>query len=271
MPLDILYQQELFEAFSSGDASSLTEILDVERAFLFDFILRMTGDVNLSKETVEDTYKKILSTESDWESLAQIRFEVYSCARSMHPNRWNADVSKLQHPSLISIIKDPRTDKREKIKAQAYSKLNTAIGQHQALGREILLLHVRSKFTLSEIGKLIGISREESEQEYGQSIRFLRSQVPNLPNDPRKVISTLSNHPLPREEGGETTDLSGLIGGIQKRDTGHSLMTLFYWVLTFFILVLLISLVILLLRPDLLKQLLIHAEKWIISIKILLS
>lgn len=216
MALDILYQNELFESYTQGQKSKLPEILDIEKIYLYDFLLRMTGDQNRSLSVVEQVINQMLTSEEVWEQLNKLRLDVYSKARTLMLKVWYADVTKLEHPSLIQVLRDPDSDRKSLKRAQAYTELNKAISTCEGYGREIVMLHLRIKFTFSEIAQILGQSRDFVEENYARAIKLIMENVPNLPPDPRKVIGNLDVYPFPKGEETDITDLSGLIGGIQR-------------------------------------------------------
>lgn len=238
MALNVLNQQKLFEGYQTGGQENLQKIVEGEKPMLFDFLLRMTGDASRSVYSIEDTGRKLLSTPKTWESLTEFRFALYNICRKINQDHWNADVGRLENLSLAMIMKNPKVVTQEKRKAAAYNNLDRAIGEIDPLMREIVILHLRSKFTFSEISQIIDKTREEIEHKYGETLEVLRQKVTNLPKDPRSVIARLVPHPLPSDEKTQITDLYELIGGIQK-DQRHLLQTSFYYTAMFLVVILL--------------------------------
>ena len=253
MALDILYQNELFESYAQGQKSKLPEILDIEKSYLYDFLIRMTGDQNRSTTVVEQVINQMLNSEDAWEQLNKLRLNLYSKARTLMIKVWNADVTKLEHPSLIHVLRNPESDRKALKRAKAYSQLNQAISACEGYGREIVILHLRTKFTFSEIAQVMGHSRDFVEEHYSTAIKLIKSRVPNLPPDPRKAISNLDVYPFPRGKETDITDLSGLIGGIKRDRQMDVVKTSFYLFLVDALLGLCIFIIILLINPKLSK------------------
>ena len=255
MALDILYQNELFESYVQGQKSRLPEILDIEKSYLYDFLIRMTGDQNQSITVVDQVLNQMLNSEEIWQQLNKLRLALYSKARTLMIKVWNADVTKLEHPSLIHVLRNPESDRKALKRAEAYSQLNRAISACEGHGREIVILHLRTKFTFSEIAQVMGHSRDFVEKHYAEAIKLIKSTVPNLPPDPRKVISNLDVYPYPNVKETDITDLSGLIGGIRRDRQMDVIKTSFYGVLVAIVSVLCVVIIILLLNPRMSKAL----------------
>lgn len=208
-------QQKLFDDFSEGDQNALLKILESERPALFDYLLRMTGDVSSSQQAITLSEDKMLAKPT-WPSLAALRFEHYKRCRQKMAASWNADVSRLENPSLMSASDNPRLSDKEKKKARAYSRLDRAIAACDAMGREVVLLHVRSKFAFDEISQILRVEPEVVEKSYAKAIKYLQAKLPSLPADPRQVIKTLAPHRLPDDDMTHATDLHELIGGLRR-------------------------------------------------------
>ncbi|MFK7823505.1 MAG: hypothetical protein AB8G05_05080 [Oligoflexales bacterium] len=251
MALDILYQNELFESYTQGQKSKLPEILDIEKSYLYDFLIRMTGDQNRSISVVEQVLNQMLNSEEVWQQLNKLRLALYLKARNLMIKVWNADVTKLEHPSLIHVLRNPESDRKALKRAKAYSHLNQAISTCEGHGREIVILHLRIKFTFSEIAQVMGHSRDFVEEHYGKAIKLIKNNVPNLPPDPRKAISNLDVYPFPQVNDADATDLSGLIGGIERDRQMDVLKTSFYGFLVAAVFSLCIVIIVLLLNPKL--------------------
>ena len=254
MALDIFYQNELFESYAQGQKSKLPEILDIEKSHLYDFLIRMTGDQNRSISVVEQVINQMLNSEEIWDQLKKLRLNLYSKARTLMIKVWNADVTKLEHPSLIHVIRNPESDRKALKRAKAYSQLNQAISTCDGYGREIVILHLRVKFTFSEIAQVMGHSRSFVEEHYADAIKHIKNLVPNLPPDPRKAISNLDVYPFPKGKETEITDLSGLIGGIKRDRQLDAVKTSFYSFMVAAVVGLIIFIIILLVNPKLSKS-----------------
>ncbi|MCB9228325.1 MAG: hypothetical protein H6618_01800 [Deltaproteobacteria bacterium] len=242
MPLDIARQQDLFNAFLNGEDSALIRLLESEKPFLFDYIFRMSGDLNLACLMSE----RICQNPDLWsgyrDSLTQLRFEIYRDIRSRCAEQWYDNVSELVHPTLDAILKNTSASRQKKASAFAYSRLNAATGACHIPGREAILLHIRSKLTFSEIGKLSGDSRDQVEKNYAEGLRYLKEHIPNLPKNPRQVISAMEVYPLPEKVTSETTELGRLIAGLHKRGQTTKVfrLSVFFWLISTTLLALLI-------------------------------
>ena len=99
----------------------------------------MTGDQNRSTTVVEQVINQMLNSEDAWEQLNKLRLNLYSKARTLMIKVWNADVTKLEHPSLIHVLRNPESDRKALKRAKAYSQLNQAISACEGYGREIVM------------------------------------------------------------------------------------------------------------------------------------
>ena len=59
---------------------------------------------------------------------------------------------------------------------------------------------MRSRFSFSEIQDFNNLSHKEVEEFFFIAIDFLKKKEPNLPRNPKKVITMIHEHPFKKDE-----------------------------------------------------------------------
>ena len=103
MKLSMDAKNKLFKRFKAGDGTSLLDLLESEREGLYDYLLRMTGQVSRSSDTVDEVYQSLTETDETLnaiESCVDLRICLYKTARKFNADIWNADTAKLVNSLL---------------------------------------------------------------------------------------------------------------------------------------------------------------------------
>ena len=96
-------QEKNFSRFKSGHASALYDLLESERPFLYDYLMRMTSQVSRSADSINEVYES-LSEEviSVIESARDLRLVLYTTARRFNSDIWNAETSRLINAAVLA-------------------------------------------------------------------------------------------------------------------------------------------------------------------------
>jgi hypothetical protein len=209
--LDLTKEHELFH---SKKASRFFEIVVLEKPVVFDYVFRMTGDINAALYGMEIGYQKM--PKEQWASLGAFRVALYSSIRKVLVNEWGQDVSMLENEAINSVLTNSKTGVQIQRKMTAFRRLDRALGLVSSERREALILHIRSEFTLSEISQITDWDRQRVERNYHSCLDDLKRRVEDLPKDPRQVLASLHYHPIPRQVDTVPTDLNHVMGGIRR-------------------------------------------------------
>ncbi len=90
-----------FKRIKNGDSAALYDILEGERGKLYDYMMRMTGQVSRSGDTIDEVYQSLGGEALELiDSLTELRVCLYTTARKFSGDIWNADTAKLVNPLL---------------------------------------------------------------------------------------------------------------------------------------------------------------------------
>jgi DNA-directed RNA polymerase specialized sigma24 family protein len=209
-------QEQLFATMLQNPGTSLTEILENEREYLFDFLLRMTRQYDRALDTIEEVFANIEKQEAELKTLANLRFALYFSARGLNREVWNVDTVKLENPALAAGLLRSGLHPLEAEIIRQYQEIDRFVSALAPRARECLLLNVRHEFTVAEVGGIMDIEPAAVED----MLRMVHNNARSLPLPKGKTLhealKLLDTHEMPENRTIYMTDLQEIIGGINK-------------------------------------------------------
>lgn len=191
--------------------TKLQEMLKSEQENLYDYSMRMSGNVLRSKEAVEQSIKIILQRFDTKTPYPIVRKNLFKTIRAFSQDMWNADTSNLTNQAFSGW-----DVKEEVFTKQEGESLDRFIHRLPATEREIVLLKSRYFFIFSDIEEII----EQSEPVQGtfeKAVKDLSSLVSKPSEATSAIISKIPNYELPPETKFHTQALSNLMLDLNNR------------------------------------------------------
>lgn len=196
-----------FKAFKNGDMDGLSAILKLERERLFDYVMRMTGQLAKSAEVTEETLSSIEQSADDSDSLQELLILIYKTARKFAIDVWSAETPKLENSAYAGAQgKD----------IQNLIVLEGLIRSLPPLQREVLLLKERFGFAVDEVSEISGLASSDVELFFAQAMGALERNAPALEQHLPELIGRLSLFERPKYDGPETQNLSLIMNDFRK-------------------------------------------------------
>ncbi len=205
MKLD--HREKEFRRVKSKSGGSLFDLFEAERLDLYDYLLRMTGQVSRSDDTVDEVFQAF--TEEMLESITsyqELRVSLYVTARKFNADIWGDDTSKLANQSLESLDGSEKTEGWQK-----FGETDVRLRSLPSKQREVLLLRERCHFSQGEISEITGMTESLVGEQLGLAIKI----IPNL-----ELVKMMPHHPLPEKSRLETQNLSIVMRGIKTKPVG---------------------------------------------------
>jgi len=182
----------------------LPELLDTERHPLYDYLMRMTGQVSRSADTVDEVYltltEEVLET---IDSAAELRVVMYTTARKFNADIWNADTSKLANLAL-----------------ETPSNLDRVLRSLPGREREVTILRSRARFTSAAVAEIMGIQASEADSLYTKALSTLQQEGGPLEGEVASALQKMASHPVPERSSQRTMNLSMVMQGIKTKPVG---------------------------------------------------
>ena len=156
-----------FKAFKSGDFEALDVILNSEKDRLFDYVMRMTGQLSRSMATTEEVIGVVTPVADREETLQELLVLLYKTARNFTIEIWNADTSRLEN-SAYTANEAGKSAKN----SEDFLALEHVVRSLPPKQREILLLRERFGFSPDEIAELTGYAIGDVEEFFAQALGY---------------------------------------------------------------------------------------------------
>ena len=201
----------LFKRFKDGDPEALDAILASEKDRLFDYLIRMTGQLSRSMEIMHEAISGVTSVGDQEETLNGLFVLFYRTARSFAMEIWNAETSKLENAAYA----DPDSGLSEKITIQLI-EIERVLRSLPAKQREILLLSIRFDFALSEVSTITGYPKDDVQELLGQAQSVMEAALNKSSAKLKEGIVKLLVFPMPDDSNDGTQNLSIVVRDLKR-------------------------------------------------------
>jgi DNA-directed RNA polymerase specialized sigma24 family protein len=201
----------LFQKFKQGNVESLDALLKRERPFLFDYAMRMTGQISKSKELIDESFLELSSTANSIPDVSSLRVKIYGLVRSNGIEEWSAETSRLENAAYLT----PHALKMGKTLSTLIS-IEHVIRTLTANQREVFILFNLYQFSNHDIVEIMDQGSALVDECLDQSMKILTSTLPNSGEDMQYWLQKLMLFPEPVEELVHTQNLSLVIKDIKR-------------------------------------------------------
>ena len=201
-------KNDLFLAWRRGSQEALLELMTDERAYLYDYLLRMTGDRSRSEDAVFEVTELMPKQTLEYASYAECRQYLFKTARASCRDIWNSDTVLLSED-----LRAIGSDSRHQAQIQAFAGALRALTG--PLRECVLLLH-RFDFDVAGAAVVMGESEEKVKSGEVQTIKALLAGVVESPQDAIKLLRRLPFFELPMGSG-QTQDIHDLVSQMRER------------------------------------------------------
>jgi len=120
---------------------------------LFGYLMRLTGDYQLSSDILQESFTRMLSSYGTGEQNKALLFRIARNALmdSRRKGKQTRDVEDYD-------LKDDKDPEKEMMVRESYQRVIKAMGHLEELERDILSMSVSSDFSYREIANIVGIS-----------------------------------------------------------------------------------------------------------------
>lgn len=211
--------------------SKLREMLLGEQGTLYDYSMRMSGNMARSKEAAEHSLRFILQRFDSQTPYPIVRRELFKILRSYNHDIWNADTSNLENPAVNNW-----QAKEGLFKKNEGQSLDRFMHRLPASDREIVLLKSRYLFVFSDVENILQ-NQDPVETIYKKTLAELSMMVSKQPEITASIINQIPSYDLPPETKFHTQALSDLMVDMQGRKSifnpNYILLTLAFLTLLF--------------------------------------
>ena len=212
-------REQLFKHWRAGDSAALEQLFILERHQLYDYLLRMTGQVARSWDTVDEVENSFDTTNDEIPTLEDLRISIYRTARNFCADLWRADTSRLVNQAIEPTAgADGGLHINKKLMPE-FVYLDQIIRTIKPELREILLLKIRGDFSDDATGDIMGLDSALVREAFRQGLDVVRDRCQGKISKYEFLLVELPLHPVPHESAYGSTNLSALISDLKESRT----------------------------------------------------
>jgi RNA polymerase sigma factor (sigma-70 family) len=220
-PSRIVDNKRLFRKFRGGEPSALVEILESERQSLYDYMMRMTGQVQKSSETIEEVYVSLNEgVLNELETYEDLRLLLYTTTRRFSADIWNANTSMLENIGILEQLESDPLGEEGLRQLKFQQDLDRGIRSLKPFEREVVYLRLVVGMAFSEISDVVGNLQESVESRYATAVRGLTESMGKNQDEVEDGLHRICKHPMPPRSSPATVNLSMVMEGIKTKPSG---------------------------------------------------
>ncbi len=216
-------KDKLYKRFKGGDPRALAELFEGERNELYDYLMRMTGQIAKSSDTVDEVFLSL--TEETLESVAtfgEFKTMLFATARRFVSEVWNADTSRLMNAAVDGLHETgAKVGEGLPAERERHRPFDRAVRALPGREREIVLLKARSSFNDLEIATIMGIPINQVETLANAAFARVSAECSGLNTASLMgTIARMPHHPEPVRSSQRTINLSMVMQDIKTKPVG---------------------------------------------------
>jgi DNA-directed RNA polymerase specialized sigma24 family protein len=208
---------ETFQLYLNGDDDALIAITESERRYLFDYLLRMTGQVSRSKESIDEAIRAVSATAANFTSLRSLIAKLYNTSRNFIADIWNADTAELVNRGF-------EFDEEQNLPAgeelQKLIRVDRCLQQMPGTDREVIILRGIAGFSDIELAGLFNVDVKLVRDKLTSASTKLAERAGIEPDHIWNQVEKLPLHPIPDISKQSTLALSQMIGEVDRTNKG---------------------------------------------------
>lgn len=203
--------EKRFKSLKAGQMEDGDAIFASEKERLFDYLMRMTGQVSKSADTCMEAINAVSPVADQEESLQDLLVLLYKTARNFTIEIWNAETHRLENEAYAPVT-GAKADKN----VPALIALEHVVRSLPPKQREILLLHERFGFSPDEVAEITGYGVGDVEEIFAQALGITESALAGNAEMVPEFMTKLYSFPLPEESSMGTQNLSMVFKDLKK-------------------------------------------------------
>lgn len=173
--------EELMQAYGTGDASAFEILYARHRGPMFRFMLRQVREHGTAEELYQDVWQKVIQARERYRPEAKFTTWLYQIAHNRLTDHWRAQ----QHRPAAGEdameraeqVPDPQTPERQLSSFEERRRLQLALEELPQDQREAVMLRLEQELTLEEIAEITGVGRETVKSRLRYALDKLREKL----------------------------------------------------------------------------------------------
>ena len=168
-----LSDEELFEAFQSGNDEAFAWLLERYRSPLYQLIYRLTGDSELSEEIFQETFVRVFRFQHTFNPQKSFRNWLYSIAIHLCRDAW-----KKNSPHSVSLEEEPfEKGEGTSLQTELQELVEHCLAKLSPKHREVLVLYYFHNLSYEEISEILGRKVGTVKSQLHYALKYLRTHL----------------------------------------------------------------------------------------------
>ena len=119
MSIDLTKWNFHYQQYQSGNKDSFKDLLQLESIYLYDYGVRMTGNLETTSVSVNKIISHFENCPASWKTPNDLRVQLYKSYREINLKIWDKELIEIRNPLLTKQLEDKKTPPQiiRKIKA----------------------------------------------------------------------------------------------------------------------------------------------------------
>lgn len=203
-------REKIFKSFIDSNGEEWEEIFSLEKTSLYDYVLRMTGNILGTSESLEEVFVALKRTNSRYATYQELRVALFATVRSFNAHVWNAESSKTIKPSVSLEPIEINSIKAHQAK-QEMLRVERSLSELVPWERETVILNMRECFSFAEISIIMSMDQKVVMSNFYSALRNIKRDCAELGEKVTVIITTLPKYHSPARTAFNTLNLSAFI------------------------------------------------------------
>lgn len=202
-----------------GDEEALKTLLERERPLLYDYLMRMTGQMQRSLDTVDEVFLTMnAKVIQDVGKAADLRAKLIKTVRKFSLDIWNADTGVLENAGVLAMTEASNRRGKTAPTTASQKSFDRAFRSLPGPEREVLWLTWNLGWDDQAIAESTFRTAVEVDHIREQAILALKALSPMLASQSMGALGALQRpHPVVLQGTQVTIELSQVMRGIRER------------------------------------------------------
>lgn len=223
-----------FNRFLEGHLN-IDEILNNEKPYLYDYIFRMCGQIQIAEKLLEESINAVKIQHSKITSLKDFRTLLFATARSFGADVWNANTSQLQNAGFQVLSQN-----NESIDLFLLSFVEKQLNLLSPLEKEILILEYKYSFDIDDICHVIRLPLKNVLEFKSNSLKKFENKLRLSTDEIIKIIQQIPLHPLEEKSTLTTKAFSEILQDVKinQQSKKRNIAYIFFLIIIILIIIL---------------------------------
>lgn len=188
-------EETLLRRISQGDEEAFAEVFEAYYRPLADYVLRLTDELEIAEEVVQDTFVKLWLRRETLTELKSLTDYLFILSRNQTLNHLRQKAkNRVQQLEWTQVMHDTLED-GENTSSVYWDILEQAVQQLPPQQQRVFVMAKQKRMKYTEIAQALGVSVETVKQHMKTALKSIRNYAGNKMDAPLLLIFMgVSNH-----------------------------------------------------------------------------